>query len=119
MKFTSPYNVMLAEAGHVVTFAKGETKFVPPALRQLALAKGLEPEEGAGIVKDVAPDDSARKEAVMAAMRKIAERNDSGDFTAGGSPKVHAIQALTGGAKPADANELLELWAAVGREAAE
>lgn len=113
MKFTAPYAATLEGGGHVLVFAKGETKFVPPALRQAAVAKGFEPEEGAEITSVSAPDDSGRKDAVKAAMKLIAERNNADDFDASGTPKVRAIEAVAGGVKPVDNKERLALWAEV------
>lgn len=116
MKFTSSRNLVLAAYGHVVTFAKGDTLFVPPALHQAALEQGLEPVLADGEqAPEQAPkmDDSARIEAVKDAMRAIASRNDAGDFDAGGVPKAKAIRAITGGHEPVDAKERTTLWAQV------
>ena len=38
MKFTAHRKITLAGMGHVVPFNKGDTLYVPPALRQEALA---------------------------------------------------------------------------------
>lgn len=46
-------------------------------------------------------------------MQLIAERNRSDDFTAGGIPKIKAIEALTDGQKPVDTREHQALWAEV------
>lgn len=114
MKFTSSRKLVLAGMGHVVTFQKGDTLFVPPILHQEALAQGLEPEDGSLELRaSKAPDDSSRVEAITTAMKMIAERNSADDFDAAGIPKVRAIEALTGGVKPADNKERLALWAEV------
>lgn len=116
MKFTSPRNLVLAAYGHVVTFTKGDTLFVPPALHQAALEQGLEPVPADGErAPEQAPksDDSTRLDAIKNAMRAIATRNDAGDFDAGGVPKVKAIRAITGGHEPVDAKERTALWAEV------
>ena len=116
MKFSSTRKLVLAAFGHVVTFGKNDTQFVPPALHQIALEQGLDPvPEGDEDTPErvVAPDDSARVEAIKAAMQLIAERNRSDDFTAGGIPKIKAIEALTDGQKPVDAREHQALWAEV------
>ena len=111
MKFTAHRKITLAGMGHAIPFNKGDTLYVPPALRQEALAQGLEPEGDAdGLKPDLRPDDSARIEAIKDAMKQIAERNSAEDFDAAGTPKVRAIENLTGGAKPADAKERLALW---------
>lgn len=114
MKFTSSRKITLTGLGHVISFEKGECLFVPPALHQEALAQGLEPDGDVTGMRPVArPDDATRIEAVKEAMKLIAERNDPGDFDAAGTPKVRAIENLTGGAKPADGKERLALWAEV------
>ena len=118
MKFTSPRKILVAAMGHAVWFDKGATHFLPPALHQAALEQGLEavPEDGeAAPERAASPDDSARVEAIKAAMRAIAEKNSADDFDAGGTPKVRAIENLTGGLKPADAKERAALWAEVVR----
>ncbi len=114
MKFTSSRKLVLAALGHVITFDKGDTLHVPPALHSLALEQGLEPADGAGVAQAPAkPDDAARAEAIKIAMKLIAERNNADDFTAGGIPKIRAIEALTDGAKPLDAKEHQALWGEV------
>ncbi len=116
MKFTSSRKLVLEGFGHVLVFGKGDTLFVPPALHQRAVEQGLEPvllegEEAPKAPKT--PDDAARITAIKDAMRAIAERNSADDFTAGGLPKVRAIEALTGGVRPADTKEHQALWAEV------
>ena len=116
MKFTSSRKLILAALGHVITFDKGDTLFVPPSLHQQALEQGLEPmpEDGEDVAEAVAkPDDASRVEAIKVAMKLIAERNNADDFTAGGIPKIRAIESLTDGAKPLDAKEHQALWAEV------
>ena len=116
MKFTSPRKLILTGFGHVISFNKGDTLFVPPALHQEALAQGLEPATADGESAPVAaprPDGTGRIEAIKAAMVQIAQRNDAGDFDAAGTPKLRAIENLTGGAKPVDGKERQSLWAEV------
>ena len=116
MKFSSTRKLVLAAFGHVVTFDKGDTLFVPHSLHRQALEQGLEPvpEDGEDVVKAVSkPDDTDRIEAIKVAMKLIAERNNADDFTAGGIPKIRAIESLTDGAKPLDAKEHQALWAEV------
>lgn len=116
MKFTSSRKLTLTGFGHVISFRKGDTLFVPPALHQEALAQGLEPvAEQDEATPTAAPrlDDSGRIEAIKAAMHQIAQRNDAGDFDAAGTPKLRAIENLTGGAKPVDSKERQSLWAEV------
>ena len=43
MKFSSTRKLVLAAFGHVVTFDKGDTLFVPHSLHRQALEQGLEP----------------------------------------------------------------------------
>ena len=116
MKFTSSRKLTLTGFGHVISFQKGDTLFVPPALHQEALAQGLEPVAEQGEATPTAAprlDDSGRIEAIKAAMHQIAQRNDAGDFDAAGTPKLRAIESLTGGAKPVDSKERQSLWAEV------
>ena len=123
MKFTSSRKLILAALGHVITFDKGDTLFVPPSLHQQALEQGLEPmpEDGEDVAEAVAkPDDASRVEAIKVAMKLIAERNNADATTAlenairaGGIPKIRAIESLTDGAKPTDAKEHQALWAEV------
>lgn len=120
MQFTSHRKLVLAAAGHVLPFEKGDTKFVPPILRPKALEEGLEPvlEEGqAAPATPVTPADTARVEAVKAALRVIRDRNRRTDFDGGGAPTVKAIQAESeGSAAPNDKAERLALWAEVRAE---
>jgi hypothetical protein len=117
MKFVSPRKMVLAHLGHVLTFEKNVPQFVPPALHKKALDEGLEAEpEGDEVAPEKSPavvNDTVRLETLKDAMRAIATRNDPDDFTAGGAPKVRAIEALTDGMKPANAAELHALWAEV------
>lgn len=116
MKFTANRILTLAGFGHALVFAKGETLFVPPVLRAVAVDMGLDPVLDEG---DVAPggtpkdDADTRRAAVKDAMRAIAQRNNADDFDAGGVPKLRAIENLTGGVKPTDAKERTVLWAEV------
>lgn len=116
MKFKSTRKITLAGFGHVVNFDKGQTLFVPPALHQEAMAQGLDPVVGEGETAPKAPkqfDDSARLDAIRAAMQQIAERNNSDDFDAAGTPKLRAIENITGGHKPVDGKERQSLWVEV------
>lgn len=116
MEFTANRKILLAGFGHALAFEKGETKFVPPVLRQMAMAEGLDPvvAEGEDVpTKPSIPDEEARRDAVRAGMKAVAERNRTNDFDASGTPKVAAIEAASGGAKPSDNKERLALWAQV------
>lgn len=119
MEFTSPRKVTLAGAGHVIPFNKGDTKFVPPALRAQAVEQGLEPVEAGAVDTGVPTADeaeAARIAAIKAAMVKIKERNDSKEFDAGGVPTKKAIAAATPGSEQVkDNDERLEIWGQVTR----
>lgn len=119
MNFTSNRKITLSGGGHVVSFDKGESKFLPPSLHQEALMQGLEADVGDedAPTLDPAPDEAARTDAISAALKAIATRNNPDDFDASGTPKVKAIEALTGGHKPRDAKERQALWADVANNA--
>lgn len=102
MKFTLPRNRTIASTcGLSIEFKKGEPALVPPAMYAEVIAAG-------GVSEDEIPEDEApskaatpealadRKAALMAAFKKIATRNDSREFTAGGMPHLAVIQGETG-----------------------
>ena len=116
MKFKSSRTVVLSGMGHHLVFTKGQTLFVPPVLHTHAMTEGLEavPDQGETAPEAAQPvDDTARIEAIKQAMRQIAERNNSDDFDGSGTPKVRAIENLTGGVKPVDNKERQALWGEV------
>jgi len=102
MKFTMPRNRTIASTcGLSIEFKKGEPALVPLAMYAEVIAAG-------GVSEDEIPEDelpekkatpealSERKAALMAAFKKIATRNDSHEFTAGGMPHLAVIQGETG-----------------------
>ena len=102
MKFTMPRNRTIASTcGLSIEFKKGEPALVPPAMYAEVIAAG-------GVSEDEIPEDelptkaatpaalAERGAALMVAFKKIALRNDSKDFTAGGMPHLAVIQAETG-----------------------
>jgi hypothetical protein len=118
MKFTAVRTTTLAYGGHVLPFAKGETKFVPPILRPKALEEGFEPEDGAATENPIGSKDAERITAVKDAMRMIRDENDAAKFDGGGAPTMKAIQAIAdNGAAPKNRDERLALWAEVAAEA--
>lgn len=111
MNFTSNRKITIAGGGHVVSFEKGESKALPPSLHRSAMEQGLEADGEVDMSEN--PDEVARIDAIRAAMKAIGARNDTADFDAAGCPKMTAIEALTGGAKPLNAKERQSLWAEV------
>jgi len=102
MKFTLPRNRTIASTcGLSIEFKKGVPALVPPAMYAEVIAAGGVsedeiPEEDMP-EKKATPDALAEREAaLLAAFKKIALRNDSNEFTAGGVPHLAVIQGETG-----------------------
>lgn len=119
MKFKALRACTLTHLGHVVVFAKGQTRELPPVLHSLAVEEGLEPELEKG---EIAPEAGKAPEADAARIAKLKEaliairtKNDTKDFTAGGIPKVKVVE-LASGERPENADELAKLWAEVNAE---
>ena len=85
-----------SEYGYCIRFKKGEPVYVPPLAREEVLAFGILPVDGEIPIveekeKPPEPIGPARVRAIKEAVQKIRERNDVGDFTAGGVPKEAAV----------------------------
>lgn len=101
--------------GFTVGFVKGEPVWVPPAAVADAVAIGAEPQEGEKsdvlgpeVTAVAEPTLDERKSLIYAAFEKIANRNDSKDFTGSGIPTVKALERNVPFA--VDRNEIVELW---------
>lgn len=87
--------------GYSIRFEKGEPRFVPPMAREEMLQHGILPVNGDLPIKEKAervqdPMGAERKELIAEAVREVREKNDSGEFTAGGVPKEDAVAKVAG-----------------------
>lgn len=102
MKFKLPRSRVIASTcGLSVAFEKGVYQLVPPAMYAEVIAAG-------GVSEDEMPEDEApapaptpesaaeRQAAIFKAFKAMSLKNERTDFTAGGSPHVGAVSALTG-----------------------
>lgn len=95
--------------GHSVSFKKGEPAHVPPEMYPEVIAAGAVPEEE--LAEDAIPkadhptDPGEREAAIFEAFEALVLRNDSSDFTAGGSPKESVVNAAVGFKVPAKERE--------------
>lgn len=92
--------------GHCVRFKKGVPTDVPKVIVQQALSVGAEAVDEAAQkevdieaskddpkARSAVPTGDERKGKIKEVLEQIASRNQSGDFTAGGKPKLEAINA--------------------------
>lgn len=98
--------VLVTKEGPSFRFVKGQVTNVPPRYAADVLAIGGEPIEGedANLAAEVRAEierekasDAERLERLRAAIGRLVERNQSGDFTAGGKPNKKKVEALIGG----------------------
>ncbi len=102
MRFVLHRNRTIASTcGLSIEFKKGEPALVPPAMYAEVIAAGGIPESE--IPEDEkppapnTPEAAAEREAALfAAFKKIATRNNSQDFTAGGMPHLTVLNGETG-----------------------
>lgn len=88
--------------GHTLRFKKDEPRFVPAAVRRECLRHGIIPVEGEEMpIKDEGKKDpnpppigEDRDIAIQEAIELLIERDDRGDFTGAGIPKVEAIEKI-------------------------
>jgi hypothetical protein len=106
MKFKLNRNyVLTTDSGLSFHFEKDKEVHIPPKFAQLAINIGAEPVEA----KDKAEAERIQRETdaetaaaterdrkLVDAVNLIIERNDSGDFTAGGRPNMKTISRLVG-----------------------
>lgn len=124
MKFKMNRNFTVASrAGHTIAFVKDEPTYVPPALHREVVAAGgvacdgeVEFESKEKAV--TAPSDPAeRAELIAMACADIKKRDDRADFTASGTPKTKAVEAIVG--FDISAKELADVWTAMNQAASE
>lgn len=126
MKFKLNRNhVLTTKEGPSFRFIKGEVTLVPPRYAADVLAIGGEPIEGedATLAAEVQAEinrekaaDVERLERLRAAVGRMVERNQSGDFTAGGKPNKKKVEALVGG--PVSEEEIAIVFEQVKNEEA-
>ena len=114
MLFKSTRKLTLAHLGHVIVFAKGDTKFVPPALHQEAVEQGLDAVDGDVTSSKQVVNDQLRVNALKDAMAEILKTNKRDHFDAGGVPRMVVVQEMAN-ATLKDNDERLALWAEVSR----
>ena len=110
--------------GHMLTFKKDVPMPVPGVMVRACAeigAKRVDGEEAFDepeVKTETQPiDPNQRMDDVRAAIDKIVERNDSSDFTAGGTPKVASVTAETG--YKIDMTEVKRAWQQRNEELAE
>ncbi len=130
MEFVSNRNIVIrSKFGHAIEFVKGEPTYVPPAIRELVMEKGILPVDGEGKPVDpaenevvvtpprilLAPDDGDELEAaVLVVIKAIVARNNADDFAGGGHPSARAVTASLG--YKVDQKTVKKVWEA-NREA--
>ena len=88
--------IVPTDYGHMLSFKKGKAVYVPPLVREEVLKYGVLPVEGEIPVPEEVeqppePIGEERNRRIREAIKIVVERNDSGDFTAGGVPKEAVI----------------------------
>lgn len=115
-------NYTYSNMGFTIPFKKGEPIFVPPMLERDVVSLGAECVDGPG-ADALPPEDTlpevpvgdSRKQALVDAMKQLADRNDPKDFTGQGIPRVKSVEKLI--SFEVDQAELVEVWREM-REAA-
>lgn len=123
--FVANRNVTVTStAGASIAFEKGKPTHVPRFMHGAVLEKGALPCDDKGRVLDaetapvpeevekkvlLAPEDPEdRQDAITKAVREIAARNVSADFTAGGTPSAQAVSLALGW--KVDQKEVRQAW---------
>lgn len=100
----------------VLSFVKGESTWVPPAMERHVVSIGGQLDEsevsevdliGAATVKEILSHED-RKALLQAALEQIEATNESKDFTGAGVPTVKAVEKITG--FDVDRIEVTEAW---------
>lgn len=121
MKFESNRDIVhRSTLGHAIEFKKGVPTDVPNihALHSELMAIGIMPVENdkeaaqtsvTEVAPDAVPDDAeTRNEAILGAIKKMLNRNNSADFTGGGHPRAEAISFSVG--YKVDQKEVRDVW---------
>lgn len=107
-------------SGHAIEFKKGVPTHVPVEAYRDVIAIGATPEDEIpeeDLKKSDVPEGEAREAAIFAAFEKIALRNDSGEFTAGGVPRDGVLETAVGFKVPSKEREALWLKFKQGNKA--
>lgn len=129
--FVSNRNIVVTSLkGHSIRFEKGKATYVPRAMHQEVIERGILPvDEGgstdvskideitnpAGVRVVVAPESQdERDDSIRQAIKAIVNRNRSEDFTAGGVPSSAAVSASLGW--KVDIREIRPIWNAFKQE---
>lgn len=124
MEFVLNRNYALrSTTGHMLNFEKGVPTTVPPILYKEAIAIGAEPVDGK--VDVLGPEEKPevpltpheRAEKMIAAFKRMEERNERGDFNAQGLPNTKVLEKLTG-LNEISSQERNEVWQAFREERA-
>lgn len=115
-------HVLVSKSGLSIQFLKNTPTHVPPRVIREAIALGAEAaeEDKSVVTKAMAELDAAKDEAaaraptIEAAVRKLLERNQRGDFTAGGRPNMNVLFRETG--LQVAPEELEPIWVKVKAE---
>jgi len=110
--------------GRSVAFKAGVPTHVPPKMVKEVLQIGgvIADEDEAEVTRTMAQinkdeaDAASRAPAIKAAVKQLVERNQRGDFTAGGRPNLNVLAKLTG--FTVAAQEMEPLWNEVVAEMA-
>jgi hypothetical protein len=115
-------HVHVSKRGISIRFAKDVPTFVPPYLVTEVVGLGgtvSETDQSTvdaemKVVKQAETDAEGRSPAIEAAIRTMIERNQRGDFTAGGKPNLNVLSKMVG--YTVNADELDAPWRKVRAE---
>ncbi len=93
--------VLTTTAGYSQRFVKGEPTNIPRAILADAMAAGVLPaeelpEQPEGALQSAPVDRARREDDIRKAIQALRDRNQRGDFTAAGLPRVAQVDALVG-----------------------